>query len=80
LRISRISKANTNPDGSTDFSEKGLLRLNYQPALNTRDTVYLKVCCKSKVITAIPFNVYLLYLQANIPAIEAPSYLKKYKY
>jgi hypothetical protein len=75
-------KANTNPDGSTDFREEGFLRLNYQPALNTRDTVYLKEFAARVGYYRNSFNIYLLYLQNAIPSIEAPiAYLKKkYKY
>jgi hypothetical protein len=75
-------KANTNADGSTDFSEKGFLRFNYQPPLNTTDPVYLKEFAARVGYYRNSFNVYLLYLQNAIPKIEAPiAYLKKkYKY
>lgn len=71
-------KANTNPDGSTDLNETGFLRLNYQPALNTTDPVYLKEFAARVGYYRNAFNVYLLYLEGAIPVIEAPiAYLKK---
>ena len=63
-------KANTNADGTTDFSESGFLKLSYQPALNFTDTVYLKEFAARVGYYRNSFNVYVQQLEATIPLLE----------
>jgi hypothetical protein len=69
-------KANTSP--STTPNEDGFLKLNYQPALNTTDPVYLKEFAARVGYYRNTLEVYISVLQDLIPNIEkAINDLKK---
>jgi hypothetical protein len=63
-------KANINPDGSYNPDEEGFLKLNYQPALNITDPVYLKEFAARVGYYHNTLDAYISDLQATIKGIE----------
>jgi hypothetical protein len=71
-------KANINADGSNNQHEDGFLKLNYQPALNFTEPVYLKEFAARVGYYRNTLDSYIMVLQTLIGGIEsAINELKK---
>jgi len=75
-----FQKANTNPDGSTNLSDDGFLKLSYQPKLNITDPVYLKEFAARVGYYRNFLNIYIQFLQNATPGIVQPVKYLKDKY
>jgi hypothetical protein len=63
-------KANVAPDGSRNPEDSGFLSINYQPALNVTDPVYLKEFAARLGYYRNYFGVYVGHLETAIPTVE----------
>ena len=63
-------KANIEPDGSTNQTDDGFLKLNYQPPLNFTDLVYLNEFSARVGYYRNSLDVYITLLKRRIPFFE----------